>query len=95
MKKLYLAAGLALGAAVSGCSTVGTAPACDRQCLVSLTEGYFDALDARAPERAALADTARITENGQQALKIIDGQLHTIEAFIRYEPLGVQTGWPG
>jgi hypothetical protein len=26
--------------------------------------------------------------------KIVDGQLHTIEAFIRYEPLGVPTGWP-
>jgi hypothetical protein len=30
-----------------------------------------------------------------EVFKIVDGRLHTIEAFIRYEPLGAQTGWPG
>jgi len=29
-----------------------------------------------------------------EVFKIVDGQIHTIEAFIRYEPLGVGTGWP-
>jgi hypothetical protein len=29
-----------------------------------------------------------------EVFKIVDGQLHTIEAYIRYEPLGAATGWP-
>jgi hypothetical protein len=41
---------------------------------------------------------ARVREPKSMALaevfKVVDGQIHTIEAFIRYEPLGLQRGWP-
>jgi hypothetical protein len=49
---------------LSACAGMSGEAPCDRACLVTLTQGYFDALGARAPDRASFAENARLTENG-------------------------------
>jgi hypothetical protein len=52
---------------VSGCAAPPASDlGCDRACLVGVTQRYFEALGLRAPQRAGLANGARITENGAQ-----------------------------
>jgi hypothetical protein len=53
-----------IGVALSGCANIAGEPPCERACLVAATQQYFEALGARAPERAPFADVARLTENG-------------------------------
>jgi len=64
MKLLRCLVVASLGITISGCATLGNEPSCDRACLVALAETYFDALGTRAPDKAAFADGALLTENG-------------------------------
>jgi hypothetical protein len=54
------------------------------------TTAIVDGKTIELPARTREPKSMRYAE----AFKIVDGRLHTIEAFIRYEPLGVGTGWP-
>ena len=56
--------GAIVGMLLSACASTSGDASCDRACLVSVTQGYFDALGARVPGRAAFAANARLTENG-------------------------------
>jgi len=54
------------------------------------TTALVDGKTIELPPRVREPKSMRYAE----AFKIVDGRLHTIEAFIRYEPLGARTGWP-
>jgi hypothetical protein len=54
------------------------------------TMAVVDGKTIELPPRTREPKSMRYAE----AFKVVDGQLHTIEAYIRYEPLGVGTGWP-
>jgi hypothetical protein len=56
----------------------------------TVTTAVVDGQTIELPPRVREPKSMRLAE----VFKIVDGQLHTIEAFIRYEPLGVATGWP-
>jgi hypothetical protein len=57
-------AGAALAAmGAAGCATVAPTPACDRDCLIDLTDAYVVALAANDPSAAPLADDIRFVEN--------------------------------
>jgi hypothetical protein len=53
------------------------------------TSAVVDGKTIELPPRVREPKSMRLAE----AFKIVDGQIRTIEAFIRYEPLGVATGW--
>jgi hypothetical protein len=53
------------------------------------TSAVVDGKTIELPSRVREPKSMRLAE----AFKIVDGQIRTIEAFIRYEPLGVPTGW--
>jgi len=53
------------------------------------TSAVVDGTTIELPARTREPKSMRYAE----AFKIVDGRLHTIEAYIRYEPLGVATGW--
>jgi len=53
------------------------------------TSAVVDGKTIELPARTREPKSMRYAE----AFKIVDGRLHTIEAYIRYEPLGVATGW--
>jgi hypothetical protein len=55
----------------------------------TVTTAVVDGQTIELPPRVREPKSMRLAE----VFKIVDGQLHTIEAFIRYEPLGVSTGW--
>jgi len=54
------------------------------------TSAVVDGKTIELPARTREPKSMRYAE----AFKIVAGQLHTIEAYIRYEPLGATTGWP-
>lgn len=54
------------------------------------TSAVVDGKTIELPARTREPKSMRYAE----AFKIVDGQLHTIEAYIRYEPLGADTSWP-
>ncbi|HEY4956430.1 MAG TPA: hypothetical protein VII31_01330 [Caldimonas sp.] len=66
VRALHLLAAALIGATLLGCASTGSEPACDRACLVAVTERYFDALGDRAASRAPLAASAHLTENGAE-----------------------------
>jgi hypothetical protein len=53
------------------------------------TSAVVDGKTIELPPRVREPKSMRLAEG----FKIVDGQIRTIEAFIRYEPLGVPTGW--
>jgi len=55
-----------------------------------VTTAVVDGQTIELPPRVREPRSMRLAE----VFKIVDGQIHTIEAFIRYEPLGATTGWP-
>jgi hypothetical protein len=64
MPAIRVVGGALLVAALLGCAGPADAPACDRACLVAISERYFDALGERNAASAPLAASARLTENG-------------------------------
>jgi hypothetical protein len=52
---------------------------CDRECLISISEQYLDALAAKDPRNVPLAANARYTENGQRLIPG-DGLWNSISA---------------
>jgi hypothetical protein len=52
------------------------APACDRECLIGVTEAYLAAMVAHDPTRAPVTTTARFTEN-TRTLKLGEGSAWT------------------
>ena len=55
-----LAAMLTMAVAVSGAQTTG---ACNRECLIGLTEAYLSAMVARDPAKAPVTSNVRFTQN--------------------------------
>lgn len=64
-RMLTMAAGVVALAGVLASCTGGTesAEACDRECLIGLTEAYLAAMVAGDPGRAPVAGTVTVTEN--------------------------------
>jgi hypothetical protein len=60
--RLLLWAGLLAACTTAPAPTVQ--PACDRACLIAMTDGYLAALGERTPQAAGLGPGTRITENG-------------------------------
>jgi len=58
----------------------GGGAACDRECLIGISEQYIDALVAKDPSKAPLASsTVKFTENGQR-LRMGDGLWNSVSA---------------
>jgi hypothetical protein len=73
--------------------------ACDRKCLRAMVDQFFDAMTARCPCRAPLADNVKYTENGQ-AVKPGEGLWRTLSARGGYrvylsDPVTGQAGYYG
>jgi hypothetical protein len=75
---------LLLGLAATAWGQQSNQPrSCDRQCMISVGEGYLKALAAHDPKRDPISPNARYTENGQE-LKMPDGLWRTVSAVGSY-----------
>ena len=59
-------AGAAVLLALAACSSAPKSGACDRACLVSMTDTYLGALAAHDPKAAPLAESLRFVENSEK-----------------------------
>jgi hypothetical protein len=48
---------------VTACGTLQAQPACDRDCLVGIADGYLDAIAAHDPSKAPLSEQVAFVEN--------------------------------
>ena len=77
---------------------------CDRECLRGFMTKYLDALRAHSPGLLPTSGELKVTEDSEaiklgQALvaweefKVYGGQIHAVEAFMRYMPSSKGSGW--
>jgi hypothetical protein len=72
MKAVLLALALVAGSAWTSVSAATDSPACDRACLKTFTDAYFDALATHDPSGLPVAPDIKFTENGK-TLKLGQG----------------------